>query len=88
MSQPTSKACCEGADCEILLLTPVRTSFLQRTEAAIAERCGHNMMDPGVTELLQKHKGFFEVQDNGRLVCTLNEHSLPPSRHALETFVK
>ena len=46
------------------------------------------MMDPGVTELLVKHKGYFEVEANGRLVCTLNQHSLPPSRQALETFVK
>lgn len=45
-------------------------------------------MDPGVTELLQNHKGYFEVQDNGRLVCTLNKHSLPASHQALETFVK
>ena len=46
------------------------------------------MMDPSVTELLHKHKDYFEVQDNGRLVCMLNKHSLPPSRQALETFVK
>ena len=46
------------------------------------------MMDPSVTELLHKHKDYFEVRDNGRLVCMLNEHSLPPSRQALETFVK
>ncbi len=45
-------------------------------------------MDPGVTELLVKHQGYFEVQANGRLVCTLNKHSLPPSRQALETFVR
>ena len=66
----------------------MHASFRQHTEATIAERCRHNMMDPGVIELLHKHKGFFDVQDSGRLVCTLNKHSLPPSRQALEAFVK
>ena len=46
------------------------------------------MMDPAVTELLDKHKQYFEVQGNGRLVCLLNNHSLPPGRQALETFIK
>lgn len=45
------------------------------------------MMDPAVTELLDQHKEYFEVQGNGRLVCILNQHSLPASRQALDTFV-
>lgn len=46
------------------------------------------MMDPAVTDLLDQHKEYFEVQGNGRLVCILNQHSLPASRQALDTFVK
>lgn len=45
-------------------------------------------MDPSVTTLLKKHSDYFQEQDNGRIVCTLNNHSLPASRQALETFVK
>lgn len=46
------------------------------------------MMDPSVAALLKKHSKYFQEQDNGRIVCTLNGHSLPASRQALETFVK
>ena len=46
------------------------------------------MMDPSVTAILAKHKEYFQEQENGRIVCTLNNHSLPASRQALEAFVK
>ncbi|KAL3141692.1 hypothetical protein ABBQ32_004379 [Trebouxia sp. C0010 RCD-2024] len=67
---------------------PKRPPQTHNAKSTTAEHYRHNMMDPSVTELLGKHKGYFEAQDNGRLVCTLNKHSLPPSRQALETFVK
>ncbi|DBA89088.1 hypothetical protein WJX77_002600 [Trebouxia sp. C0004] len=45
------------------------------------------MMDPSVVTLLEKHRKYFKEQENGRIVCTLNNHSLPASRQALETFI-
>lgn len=44
-------------------------------------------MDPSVSALLEKHRKYFQEQENGRIVCTLNKHSLPASRQALETFI-
>ena len=46
------------------------------------------MMDPHVVALLSKHKSYLQEEGSGRIVCTLNNHSLPASRQALETFIK
>lgn len=44
-------------------------------------------MDPQVADLLRTHAAYLQLRD-GRVVCSLNDHSLPPTAQAIETFVK
>ena len=44
-------------------------------------------MDPNVADLLRKHAKYLELQGS-RVVCSLNDHSLPATVQAIETFVK
>lgn len=44
--------------------------------------------DPQLQELLQAHKDFFKVADNGKIECTLNGHTLPPRLDAVASFIK
>lgn len=44
-------------------------------------------MDPKVAVLLRSHADYLEQRGN-RVVCSLNDHSLPATVQAIETFVK
>lgn len=45
------------------------------------------MMDPKVVNLLRTHADFLELKGS-RVVCSLNDHSLPATVQAIQTFVK
>lgn len=44
-------------------------------------------MDSQVADLLRAHAKYLQLQGS-RVVCSLNDHSLPATVQAIETFVK
>jgi hypothetical protein len=45
-------------------------------------------LEPQLRDLLQAHKAFFKLLDNGKIECTLNGHTLPARLDAVSSFIK
>lgn len=44
--------------------------------------------DADLAELLEEHSPYLQLNDEGRVRCTLNGHVMPARRQAIESFVK
>jgi len=45
-------------------------------------------LEPQLRELLEAHKEYFQMTDNGKIECTLNGHTLPPRLDAVSSFIQ
>ncbi|KAF6251180.1 surfeit locus protein 2-domain-containing protein [Scenedesmus sp. NREL 46B-D3] len=45
-------------------------------------------LEPQLQQLLQQHKAHFTVQDNGKILCTINGHTLPPRHSEVSKFIE
>lgn len=45
-------------------------------------------LDPQLQQLLEQHKAYFSVQDNGKILCTINGHTLPPRHEEVSKFIQ
>eukprot|EP00879_Flechtneria_rotunda_P002263 GHRR01002454.1.p1 GENE.GHRR01002454.1~~GHRR01002454.1.p1 ORF type:complete len:298 (+),score=104.82 GHRR01002454.1:153-1046(+) len=45
-------------------------------------------LDAKLQELLSSHKGLFTVQENGKIKCEINGHTLPPRCDVVSTFLQ
>lgn len=45
-------------------------------------------LDPQLQQLLEQHKAHFSVQDNGKILCTINGHTLPPRHEEVSKFIQ
>jgi len=45
-------------------------------------------MDAQLLDLLGQHADHFVVQENGKIQCVINGHTLPPRYDAVAAFIK
>ena len=45
-------------------------------------------MDPALQQLLEQHRPYFSVLENGKVKCEVNGHCLPPRLDAVSSFIR
>jgi hypothetical protein len=45
-------------------------------------------LEPELQQLLEQHKAHFSVQENGKILCTINGHTLPPRHAEVSKFIQ
>lgn len=45
-------------------------------------------LDPQLQELLDKYKAHFSLQENGKILCNINGHTLPPRYAEVSKFIQ
>jgi hypothetical protein len=45
-------------------------------------------MDPALQQLLEEHRPYFSVLENGKVKCEVNGHCLPPRLDAVSSFIR
>lgn len=52
------------------------------------DRAFQEDMDPELKSLIDEFKSFLAVQEDGRVKCTLNGHTMPARKDVVQSFVK
>ncbi len=45
-------------------------------------------MDPQLQGLLDQHKQHLVIEENGKIKCLLNGHTMPPKLEVIQAFVR